>query len=150
MLRVQRIILYGSTFLIFLGCSNAHATRSQSCIYMRKHFSCTDSLPTSELLQAIKSYVDSSCPKRLDNVTTMDSVSIIGRDTLQYNYSLDLNRSGFNTEKMKALLSKQIQKGLNTSLLRRKKIIIVYSYKDSTKTFWFREILAPSNNYVPE
>lgn len=66
-LRVQRIILYGSMFLIFLGCSNAHATRSQSSIYMRKHFSCTDSLPTSELLQAIKSFVDSSCPKRLDN-----------------------------------------------------------------------------------
>jgi hypothetical protein len=115
-----------------------------------KKIALIDTLPTSKLLQEMKSHIDSSCPEKIDDKTTLDSISVFGDDTLQYNYSLVLNKEKYNTEKMKSLLAKQIQNGLNINGFRRKNITVVYSYIDSTGTFWFNEILSPSNNYIPE
>lgn len=47
-----------------------------------------DTLPTNELLQKIKSHIDSCCSQKIDNVTTLESTSILGTNTFQYNYLL--------------------------------------------------------------
>jgi hypothetical protein len=109
-----------------------------------------DTTPTRKLLYEIKYHEDSICPKKIDNATVLDSVSILGNDTLRYNYSLALNKVRYNTNKLKALLGKQILAGLDLTEFKKKNVTLIYNYNDSIGNFWFNEILSPSNNYSPE
>jgi len=149
---IRRFLLYATTLFIVWKLYISYSIQGESAKFnnQAKQMVLIDTLPTSELLQKIKSRIDSSCPKKIDNVTTLESSSIFGTDTLQYNYSLNLNRARYDAEKIKSLLAKQIQSGLNMKEFRRKNITVIYSYTDSTGTFWFNEILAPSNNYIPK
>lgn len=114
----------------------------------------TDTLSNIELLVQMKIECDSSCPEKIDSITTFENTSINGSDTFQYNYRLDIDRRKYNVRILKKNLSQKVYSDwINTPKfdpLRSRALTIVYSYEDKSGTFWFNETFAPSNNYNPQ
>ena len=62
---------------------------------MFKMDSAAHSTPTKELLYEMKSSVDSTYPQHIDNITVIQSASVLGNDTFRYNYLIDVYRNLF-------------------------------------------------------
>ena len=109
-----------------------------------------DTLTTRELLYKMCAHMDSSAPKKMDNQTTFLSASVLGNDTIQYNYSINVNSKRYNTAIVKRAATENLKKNWSNLGFEKEGIVVIYSYGDSLGKFWFKETLSPSNHYKAE
>ncbi len=113
-----------------------------SCNLLLKH------KPTiNEILVASADSLNKRCPKQLDALTKITSVSVLPNKTLQFNYATEFDTTKFDMatvkEKVKAKLFDEFINTPSCKMFRDSSVTIIYCYNNTNGDFLFKEVFSP-------
>jgi len=110
---------------------------------------CTDQKTSfrDTLLQVSKE-ANKQFPKMIDELTRLDSTSVVSDNTLQYNYTLVGNdKEAFDTSKITSILipdeTNKIKMNKDLNLLKENKVIFKHVYIDKNGAYAFSYSITP-------
>lgn len=97
---------------------------------------------------------NATCPFKIDSLTTLEGVTISGKDTLQYNYMFLTDGKKYNLPLLQKMIGDKITKDFigtpSAEIFKKYKVTVIYNYVDSNRTFMFKSIFSPTNSYQPQ
>ena len=94
---------------------------------------------TNEVVVAFAKEINKHCPTMIDNITRLDNVAVLPNNTLQYNYTIGVDKSQVDTVEFKRQMNSFIIESIKTQptmvLIRKSKVQLRHLYKDSNSQY---------------
>lgn len=101
-----------------------------------------------KLMMEYASEINSNCPMMIDNITRLDNAMALPNNTFQYNYTITtVQKESVNCEELKnstePLIVNFVKTNPQMKVVRDKKVIINYYYKDMNGVYLFTISVKP-------